>query len=91
MHLKPDKTLEDLSRMFNPIIRGWINYYSNFYKSELYPVLRHINRAIVHWARKKYKKLARGRTRAEHWLGRIARGEPELFAHWQMGIRPAVG
>lgn len=91
MHLKPDKTLEDLSRMFNPIIRGWINYYSSFYKSELYPVLRHINRAIVHWARKKYKKLARGRTRAEHWLGRIARGEPGLFAHWQMGILPAVG
>src|SRR5690606_32261031 len=30
MHLKPDKTLEDLSRMFNPIVRGWINYYSRF-------------------------------------------------------------
>jgi RNA-directed DNA polymerase len=26
MHLKSDKSIEDLSRMFNPIIRGWINY-----------------------------------------------------------------
>ena len=47
MHLKPDKTLEDLSRMFNPIIRGWVNYYGRFYKSELYSVLRHLNRALV--------------------------------------------
>ena len=24
-------------------------------------------------------------------LGRIARHEPGLFAHWQMGLRPAAG
>jgi len=24
-------------------------------------------------------------------LGRIARREPNLFAHWQMGMRPAAG
>ena len=47
MHLKPDKTLEDLSRMFNAVIRGWINYYGRFYKSELYSVLNHMNRALV--------------------------------------------
>ena len=23
MHLKPDKTFEDLSQMYNPIVRGW--------------------------------------------------------------------
>jgi RNA-directed DNA polymerase len=26
MHLKPDKSLEDLARMCNPVLRGWINY-----------------------------------------------------------------
>ena len=77
--------------MFNPIIRGWIQYYGHFYKSALYGVLRHINRALVRWAQRKYKKLARHRRRAEHWLGRIAQRQPELFAHWQMGILPAVG
>ena len=91
LHLKPDKSLEDISRMFNPILRGWINYYGRFYKSALYPVLTHMNRALVHWARRKYKKLSRHRRRAEHWLGRIARREPQLFAHWQMGILPAAG
>lgn len=91
IHLKPDKELMDISRMFNPIIRGWLNYYGFFYKSGLFPVLRKLNRAIIHWARRKYKRLARHRRRAEYWLGRIARREPQLFAHWQMGILPTAG
>ena len=91
MHLKPDKTLEDLSNMFNPVIRGWISYYGRFYKSELYSVLKHMNRALAHWAVRKYKKLAGHKRRGEHWLGRIARREQRLFAHWQMGIVPAAG
>ena len=90
MHLKPDKTLEDLSRMFNPVIRGWINYYGYFYRSELYAVLRHMDRAIIRWARRKYKKLSNHQRRAIYWLGRIARREPKLFAHWQMGILPTA-
>lgn len=91
IHLKPDKSLEDISRMFNPVIRGWINYYGRFYKTALYSVLRHMNRALVHWARRKYKRLTIHRRRAEYWLGRIARREPQLFSHWRMGILPAVG
>lgn len=91
MHLKPDKTLEDLSYMFNPKLRGWVNYYGHFYKSEMYSVLKHMNRALVHWARRKYKKLVRHRRRADYWLGRIARREPKLFVQWQMGILPGTG
>jgi RNA-directed DNA polymerase len=91
LHLKPDKDLEDISRMFNPVLRGWINYYGRFYKSAMYPVLRHMNQALIQWVRRKYKRLSRHRRRAEHWLGRIARREPQLFAHWQMGIMPATG
>jgi RNA-directed DNA polymerase len=91
MHLKPDKSLEDLSRMFNPVLRGWIHYYGRFYKSALYPTLRHMNWALVHWVRRKYKRFKRHRRRAEYWLGRVARREPTLFAHWQMGIKPAAG
>jgi RNA-directed DNA polymerase len=88
MHLKPDKKLSDLANMFNPIIRGWINYYASFYKSGLYPVMRHINFALTRWVRRKYKKFETHRKRAERWLGRIARRDPKLFSHWQMGILP---
>ena len=91
MQLKPDKEIDELSKMFNASIRGWINYYGHFYKSQLYPVLRHMNDALIHWARRKYKKLARHKTRAIFWMGRLAKNQPQLFTHWQMGILPAVG
>ena len=91
IQLKPDKSIIDISNMFNPVIRGWINYYGNFYKSELYKVLRHTNKALVQWARRKYKKLARGRKKAERWLGKLAKNMPKLFAHWQIGILPTTG
>ncbi len=91
LHLWSDKSLEDLSRMFSPIVRGWMNYYGNFYKSALYATLRHLNGILVRWAMRKFKRLRRHQRRAEYWLGRIARREPWLFPHWQMGIRPTAG
>jgi len=90
IQLKSDKELEELSQMFDPIIRGWTNYYCCFNKSRMNPVLRHINTALIHWARRKYKKLAQHKKRAERWLGRIARQQPQLFKHWQRGILPAA-
>ncbi|RIV16403.1 group II intron reverse transcriptase/maturase, partial [Alicyclobacillaceae bacterium I2511] len=82
IHLKPGLTLEDLARRLNPVIRGWINYYGRFYKSEMYSVLVHLNRALIRWVQRKYKKLARHKRRATYWLGRIAKREPQLFVHW---------
>jgi group II intron reverse transcriptase/maturase len=45
--LRSDNSLEDLARMFNPIIRGWITYYGRYYKSALYPTLRELDRRLV--------------------------------------------
>jgi Group II intron, maturase-specific domain/Reverse transcriptase (RNA-dependent DNA polymerase) len=47
LHERSDKTLDDLARMFNNNIRGWINYYGCYYKSALYPALRHIDRILA--------------------------------------------
>ncbi|MGB5275760.1 MAG: group II intron reverse transcriptase/maturase [Gammaproteobacteria bacterium] len=82
--LRSDKTLEDLARMFNPIVRGWINYYSRYYKSALYPTLKCLERRLVMWATRKYKRLRHHRRRAAQWLNRIARKQPYLFAHWKL-------
>jgi RNA-directed DNA polymerase len=91
MHLRSDKSLEDLSRMFGPTIRGWINYYGSFYKSALYPTLRHLNRTLVRWAMRKFKRFRRHHRRAEYWLVRIAKRQPWLFPHWKIGVRPTAG
>ncbi len=88
INCRSDKTLTDLARMFNPVVQGWINYYGRFYKSMLYPVLRRINEYLVRWAMRKYKRLRGHRTRAVEWLAGVARREPNLFAHWRIGMRP---
>src|SRR5262244_3636542 len=84
---RSDKALEDLSRMFNPIIRGWLQYYGRYYRSALYPTMRALDRDLALWAKRKYKKLHRHLRRATHWIARISRRDPGLFAHWQMGVR----
>ena len=91
IHLKPGLKLEDIACEVNPVLRGWINYYGRFYKSQMYPVLRHMNQALVKWARRKYKKLKTHKKRAENMLGKIAQREPNLYVHWQMGIKPTAG
>lgn len=88
---RSDKSIEDLSRMFGAKIQGWINYYGRFYRSQMYMTLRHINRKLVLWASRKYKKLYRHRRRAVHWLGRLAKSFPRLFPHWRLGLLPVVG
>lgn len=90
--LRSDKAIDDLARMWNPVLRGWIQYYGRFYRSALYSVFRHLNDLLVRWAMRKYKRFRRHRRRAEHWLGGVARREPRLFAHWHLlGLRPAAG
>jgi RNA-directed DNA polymerase len=85
---RSDKSLDDLARMFNSIVQGWINYYGRFYKSRLLYFLRRLNRHLTRWACRKYKRLRRRERRAMGWLAEIARRSPRLFAHWRLGARP---
>jgi len=90
LQFKTDKDLWDIASMFNNKIQGWINYYTHFYKSGIYDVLRYINSRLIYWVRRKYKK-RNSRKRAEYWLGEIATRERNLFAHWKFGILPTAG
>ena len=87
LHLRSDKSIEDLSRMFNPVIRGWLQYYGRFYRSALYPPMKQLDRSLARWAYQKYKKLRGHMRRAVHWVARISRRDPKLWAHWQLGVR----
>jgi len=57
LHLRSDKSLEDFSRMINPTLYGWINYYGSYYMSALYPIFNQLDRILVKWAMRKYKRL----------------------------------
>ncbi|PIE42604.1 MAG: group II intron reverse transcriptase/maturase, partial [Gammaproteobacteria bacterium] len=55
-------------------------------RSELYKVFRPLNKALVRWARRKYKALRKYKTRASVFIERIATNNPGLFAHWRAGM-----
>ena len=43
LHHRSDKSLQELAAMYNPCIRGWINYYGQFYHTQLRPTLTRID------------------------------------------------
>ena len=84
LHHRTGSSLVDLARKYNLYIQGWINYYSHFYKSVLYPTLLRIDAFLVKWARCKYKLLRRRPKAAREWLVRVRKANPRLFAHWRL-------
>lgn len=86
IRLRTDLNIAQLAGWLNPIINGWISYYGQFYRSELYKVFRHLNKALVRWARRKYKALRKYKTRASRFIEGIATRNPRLFAHWRVGM-----
>ncbi|WP_257282048.1 group II intron reverse transcriptase/maturase [Endozoicomonas sp. ISHI1] len=87
---RTDLSLVEIARWINPILSGWINYYGCFYRSELYRVFRQVNKALIWWARHKYKKLQRRKTRAGRFMENIAKSHSYLFAHWRAGMRGSM-
>lgn len=77
-------SLERLAGKYNPVLRGWWNYYGCFYKTEMRQLSEYINQRLVTWARRKYKKLKCHKQRSFEWLSRVAKRQPRLFFHWQM-------
>ena len=91
IQLKCDKSLADLSAMFNPILRGWHQYYGRFYGSAMSAVWKHLNNYLALWLMRKYKHLARRKTRAWRFLGRLAQKCQNAFWHWKLGCLPKAG
>ncbi len=83
---RTDTSLNDIARWFNPVLRGWLNYYGCYQPSAMYPVLRHFNQTLIAWAMRKYKRLKGNKTRAVKFLQDIVVREPHLFVHWQRGM-----
>ena len=86
-----NQRLEDLARLTNPAVRGWMSYYGRFYRSKCAQVLRHLNQALARWVRRKFKRFKRRERASMHWLGCIAQRDPNLFVLWQLGMRPQAG
>lgn len=88
MHLDGRIQIQKLAQEINPVLRGWINYYGSFYRSEMTKALGYINQILKRWARQKYRKLYGRKIKTRVWLKKVAMAQPNLFAHWQLGIWP---
>lgn len=91
LQLKCDKQIDDLSRMFNPVLRGWMNYYGRFHGSAMDAVWKHVDAYLVRWLRRKYKTLARHKRRAWVALGQWAATSPQAFVHWELRYAASAG
>ncbi len=76
--------LSSVAAGINPQVRGWINYYGAFFRSELYSLAKRIDQHLLRWAMQKFKRLRGKPARAWDWLRGVRQREPQLFAHWQL-------
>jgi group II intron reverse transcriptase/maturase len=84
LHRRTNSTLEDLAEEVNPALRGWLNYFTVFYPSAVVPIGQRMDRHLMRWARRKYKRLERSEKRARAWLKRVRERSPGLVAHWAL-------
>jgi len=84
LHRRTTLTLDDLAEDVNPVLRGWLNYFTVFYSSAVIPIGKRMDRHLVRWARRKYKRLRLSNKRARAWLRNVRKRTPSLFAHWEL-------
>ena len=82
-------SLNELAKRYNAQIRGWMSYYSHFYKSALCRLYDHLDRKLMQWAQRKYRKVT-GSTRARKWLTKVIGRQPRLFVYWVAHGKVAV-
>jgi RNA-directed DNA polymerase len=84
VHRRTTLTLNDLAREVNPVLRGWFAYFTVFYPSMVIPLCWRVDRHLIHWAKRKYKRLKRSAKHAREWLCGVRKRVPRLFAHWEL-------
>ncbi len=84
VRLSSHLSMEDIAKKWNPILRGWYNYYGKFSPSAMYIVLHRFNGALMRWARRTLKSLRGSFRRAYKWCKSFARARPQLFVHWRV-------
>ena len=84
MHL----SIEQIAIGINPIVSGWMTYYTRFGKSEFRKVTNYLNERLARWAKRKYKRFYKKLGKAFNWLSMCAVHNRQMFSHWAYGYIP---
>jgi group II intron reverse transcriptase/maturase len=85
IHRSTNYTLEDIARILNPKIRGWMQYYEKFRKTSLTCVFHRLHNRLVKWILNKHKRFKGSVKRGFDYLRGIYKSYPYLFYHWELG------
>lgn len=88
LHSLTGSKIEMIAERINPVVRGWLNYFTKYNPSAVKYTIDCLNRILIKWAMCKYKKFRGHRKRAEKWLRELAKREPNMFPHWTLGMFP---
>src|SRR3984893_2413188 len=83
---RTELSLAEIAHRINPLLRGWINYYGRHAVSALDPLLRYVNKTLLAWVRRKFKRFTAHWRRASRFLQKLARQNAHLFVHWRIGM-----
>ena len=85
---RTSERIEDIAKLLNAKVRGWLNYFSKFRASSLYSVMYDLNQRLIKWVANRHKKYRNKLHKAINWLKRVYRQFPNLFVHWSYGFQP---
>ena len=78
------RSLDDIVRMLNPLLRGWIQYYGRYNPAALEIMLRYVNLTVLRWVMRKFKRFQGRKVGAANFLEKLVRIQPSLFEHWRI-------
>jgi RNA-directed DNA polymerase len=90
IHRRTATTLAELAKQYNPVLRGWWNYFGEFYPSAMHSFAMYFDGKLLQWARRKYQTLERREQASVQWLIKMKNAFPQMFFYWSV-TRYSVG
>ena len=90
IHRRTATTLAALAKQYNPVLRGWWNYFGEFYPSAMHSFAMYFDGKLMQWARRKYQTLERREQASVQWLIKMKNCFPQMFFYWSVA-RYSVG
>ncbi|MGD0940202.1 MAG: group II intron reverse transcriptase/maturase [Terracidiphilus sp.] len=84
IHRQTAATLAELAKQYNPVLRGWWNYFGSFYPSAMHSFFIYFDGRLMKWARRKYKTLELRKQGSVEWLRKVKKSFPKMFVYWSV-------